>query len=64
MAAPKRGAKKKGKQPKRVRRTLFLEQDKLDRARKALAVPNDAAVIRYALDHLLSHFAHHHGEEE
>jgi hypothetical protein len=64
MAARKRGAKNKAKVPKRVRRTFVLEQDKLDLARKALELPTDAEVIRFALDHLLSHFGRHHGEEE
>ncbi len=63
-AARKRGVKKTVKEPKRVRRTFLVDQEKLDFARKALELPSDADVIRFALDHLLSHFEHRHGEEE
>ena len=67
MAARKRGAKKRAKKvtkPALVRKTLLVEQEKLDLVRQALRLSSDAAVLRFALDHLLSHFEHHHGEEE
>jgi hypothetical protein len=66
MAARKRGSKKKPKKVKKpvlVRKTVLIEQEKLDFARKALELPSDAEVLRFCLDHLLSHF-HHHDEEE
>ena len=67
MAARKRGAQKKAKKaekPKLVRKSLLVEQEKIDFVRQALELPSDAEVLRFALDHLLSHFEHHHGEEE
>ena len=67
MAARKRGTKKKPKpvkKPPLVRKTILVEQEKIDFIRQALELPSDAEVVRFALDHLLSHFEHHHGEEE
>ncbi len=67
MAARKRGAKKKPKKvekPQLVRKTILIEQEKIDFVRQALELSSDAEVLRFALDHLLSHFEHHHGEEE
>ncbi len=56
--------KKKGGEPRLVRKSVTLEADKLERARKVLKAPSDAEVLRMALDHLLSHFEGHAGEEE
>jgi hypothetical protein len=39
---------------KKVRKSLMVEADKLERARKLLGVSSDAEVLRVALDHLLS----------
>jgi hypothetical protein len=67
MAARRRGAKRKPRKverPARVRKSLLVEQDKIDFVRKAFGLPSDAEVLRFALDHLLSHFDHGHGEEE
>ncbi len=68
MAARKRGnkkiPKKKPAKPQLVRKTVLIEQEKIDFVRKALDIPSDAEALRFALDHLLSHFEHHHGEEE
>ena len=51
--------------PKLVRKSLMVDQEKLDQARKALGVTTDADALRLALDHLLSHFQDsRHGEEE
>jgi hypothetical protein len=47
-----------------VHKTLTVDADKLERARKVLHVSSDAAVLRLALDHLLSHLEEHHEEEE
>jgi hypothetical protein len=47
-----------------VRKTLTVDADKLERARKALHASSDAEVLRLALDHLLSHVEEHHEEEE
>ena len=52
------------KKPQLVRKTLLVEQEKIDFVRQALELPSDAEVLRFALDHLLSHFEHQHGEEE
>ena len=68
MAARKRGNKKKPKKkpapPKLVRKSVLIEQEKIDFVREALEIPSDSEALRFALDHLLSHFEHHHGEEE
>ena len=58
-----RGGQKVEKPPL-VRKTILIEQEKIDFVRKALELSSDAEVVRFALDHLLSHFEHHHGEEE
>ncbi len=50
------------KAPKKVRKSLLIEADKLAKARKALGVASDAEVLRVALDHLLSHFEEHHAK--
>jgi hypothetical protein len=50
--------------PKTVRKSLMVDAEKLERARKALNASSDAEVLRLALDHLLSHFEGPHGEEE
>jgi hypothetical protein len=47
-----------------VRRSLTVEADKLERARKLLGASSDAEAIRLALDHVLSHPPVQHGEEE
>ncbi len=50
---------------KLVRKSLMVDPAKLEKARKALGVSNDAEVLRTALDHLLSHFqSGPHSEEE
>jgi len=50
-------------QPKLVRKSLMVDEAKLEQARKALGASSDAEALRMALDHLLSHFSGH-GEEE
>jgi hypothetical protein len=50
--------------PELVRKAILVDQAKLDRARKFLNAPSDAAVLRMALDHLLSHFEEPPSEEE
>jgi hypothetical protein len=51
-------------QPKMVRKTVTLEEAKLEQARRLLHATSDAEVLRVALDHLLSHAPEFHGEEE
>ena len=62
MAGKKAGGG--AKQPEMVRKTLTVDAAKLERARQVLGADSDAEVLRQALDHLLSHFAPSHGEEE
>ena len=50
--------------PKLVRKSLMVDQAKLEQARKALGVSSDAEALRLALDHLLSHFQTEHQAEE
>jgi hypothetical protein len=50
--------------PKMVRCTISLDEAKLALARKALGLKTNADVLRFALDHLFSHFDGHHDEEE
>ncbi len=58
-------ADKKPDKPKLVRKSLMVDEAKLDQARKALGASSDAEALRLALDHLLSHFpGGGHGEEE
>jgi hypothetical protein len=49
---------------KTVRKSLMVDAEKLEKARKVLNASSDAEVLRLALDHLLSHFEGPHGEEE
>ena len=50
---------------KLVRKSLMVDEAKLEKARKALGATSDAEALRLALDHLLSHFkGGQHGEEE
>ncbi|MBY0525745.1 MAG: hypothetical protein K2R98_20235, partial [Gemmataceae bacterium] len=56
--------KPKEQEPRPVRKSLTLDADKLERARKYLNATSDAEVIRLALDHLLSHFEESPEEEE
>ena len=63
MAARKRSRKKPHKK-QRVRKTVMIEQAKLDAVRSVLDLRSDAEVLRFALDHLLSHFEEPHHEEE
>lgn len=61
MAARKKPAKK----PTKVEtRSVEVEADKLERARKFLNAPSDAEVVRLAIDHLLSHFEPADADEE
>ena len=54
-----------GDKAKLVRKSLMVDEAKLEQARKALGASSDAEALRLALDHLLSHFTGgHHGEEE
>jgi hypothetical protein len=62
MAERKRKARQPS--PRRVRKTVTLDADKLERARAILGVTDDAEVIRRALDHLLARFAPSNDEEE
>ena len=67
MRTRKRAAKrrpKKAEPARRVRKTFLVEQDKIDYVRKAFDLRSDAEVLRFALDHLLSHFEQGHDEEE
>ena len=51
--------------PRMVRKSLMVDEAKLEKARKALGASSDADALRLALDHLLSHFqGGGHGEEE
>lgn len=50
--------------PRQVRKSLAVDADKLERARRLLGASSDAEVLRLALDHLLSHFEEHRDEEE
>ena len=61
MAARKHGGTDK---PEMVRKSVTVDAAKLARAREVLHVDSDAEILRLALDHLLSHFQVHHGEEE
>lgn len=45
-------------------RSVEIDADKLDKARKYLNAPSDAEVVRLALEHLLSHFEPVDTEEE
>lgn len=47
-----------------ARRSVEIDADKLDKARKYLNAPSDAEVVRLALEHLLSHFEPADTEEE
>ena len=48
-----------------VRKSLMVDQAKLEKARKALGASSDAEALRLALDHVLTHFSSgSHGEEE
>jgi hypothetical protein len=51
-------------QPRQVRKSLMVDADKLTRARALLGAASDAETLRLALDHLLSHYEAHLGEEE
>jgi hypothetical protein len=53
-----------GPPSKTVRKSLMVDAEKLERARKVLNASSDAEVLRLALDHFLSHFEGPHGEEE
>jgi len=54
-----------GDKAKLVRKSLMVDEAKLEQARKALGASSDAEALRLALDHLLSHFqGGAHGEEE
>ncbi|MDW8265810.1 MAG: hypothetical protein RMJ52_10815 [Gemmataceae bacterium] len=44
--------RKQPPQPRMVRRTVLVEADRLDKARKQLGLTSDAAVIRRALEDL------------
>ena len=61
MASRKKPGGKK--EPQQVRKSLMVDPEKLERARAVLGVSSDAEALRVALDHLLSHFAHHEEEE-
>lgn len=61
MGGRKKSSKKK---PKLVRRTITVDADQLKRVREALELRSDADVLRFALEHLLSHFEHSPEEEE
>jgi uncharacterized damage-inducible protein DinB len=50
--------------PRQVRKSLTVDADKLERARKLLGTSSDAETLRQALDHLLTHQQMHRGEEE
>jgi hypothetical protein len=60
MAARKPEAPKK---PRQVRKSVVVEADKLETARRVLGASSDAEVFRLALDQLLSHLEGHHEEE-
>jgi hypothetical protein len=62
MSSRKR--KKPASPPELVRKSVLLDAAKLERARTFLELPSDAEVLRFALDHLLSHFEEQPGEEE
>jgi hypothetical protein len=51
-------AKKRNKkpEPRMVRKSLLVDADQLEQARKFLNARSDAEVLRLALEHLLSHF--------
>jgi hypothetical protein len=61
MAARKEGGQE---QPQQVRKSLMVDADKLEKARKMLGTTSDAETLRVALDHLLSHAAGPAGEDE
>jgi hypothetical protein len=61
MAAHKGGGKN---QPQQVRKSLTVDAAKLGKAKELLGASSDAEALRMALDHFLSHFEGHHGEEE
>lgn len=63
MAARKRTNDRK-KKPRQVRKTVLVDADKLERARKVLGVSSDAEVLRRALDHLLGRVEPSPEEEE
>jgi hypothetical protein len=60
----KRHAKGGAHEPEMVRKSLMVDPNKLEQARKALGVSSDAEALRQALDHLLEHLPARHGEEE
>ncbi len=61
MAARQEGGRGHGRQ---VRKSLIVDAEKLEKARKILGASSDAEVLRVALDHFLSHFDFHPLEEE
>jgi hypothetical protein len=60
MARRKAGDSKK---TNLVRKTVTVDGDQLELARKVLGLSSDTDVLRYALEHLVGHFVSH-GEEE
>lgn len=60
------GVRKKSntKKPQLVRRTVTVDAEQLKRVREALELRSDADVLRFALEHLLSHFEHSPEGEE
>ncbi len=61
MAARKESGQEQSGQ---VRKSLMVDAEKLERARKMLGTSSDAETLRVALDHLLSHAEAHTSEEE
>jgi hypothetical protein len=55
---------RKGKKVTLVRKTVMVDADHLKIARQALELKSDADVLRFALEHLVSHFEGHAHEEE
>jgi hypothetical protein len=53
MAARKKNG---GDKPAQVRKSLMVEADKLERARKLLGADSDSDVLRQALDYVLAHY--------
>ncbi len=54
----------KRKKDNQVRRSLMVDAEKLEKARKLLGAESDADALRLALDHVLGQVEGRHEEEE
>jgi hypothetical protein len=61
MTARKKDAKTRA--PQKVRKTVTVDAAQLELVRKMMGLSSDAAVLRFALEHLAGHFLGHEEEE-